>query len=53
MPKSLIDQLPEIVKEGRKQAEKILESIEGRNRISLHTREVVLPARDSKALEVA
>ena len=35
--------------EGRKQAEKILEGMEGRQRISLQTREVVLPARDSKA----
>jgi adenine-specific DNA-methyltransferase len=49
MPKSLIEQLPEIVKEGRKQAERILESIESRHRVSLQTREVVLPARDSKA----
>lgn len=49
MPKSLIEQLPEIVKEGRKQAEKILESIESRHRVSLQTREVVLPSRDSKA----
>lgn len=49
MPKSLIEQLPDIVKEGRKQAERILESIENRHRVSLQTREVVLPARDSKA----
>jgi adenine-specific DNA-methyltransferase len=49
MPKSLLEQLPEIVKEGRKQAEKILEGMEGRQRISLQTREVVLPARDTKA----
>lgn len=49
MSKSLLEQLPEIVKEGRKQAEKILEGMEGRQRISLQTREVVLPARDSKA----
>jgi adenine-specific DNA-methyltransferase len=49
MPKSLLEQLPEIVANGRKQAEKILEGMEGRQRISLQTREVVLPARDSKA----
>ena len=49
MPKSLIEQLPEIVKEGRRQAEKILEGLESRHRVSLQTREVVLPARDSKA----
>lgn len=49
MPKSLIEQLPEIVKEGRKEAERILESIEGRHRVSLQTREVVLPAKDTVA----
>jgi adenine-specific DNA-methyltransferase len=49
MPKSLIEQLPEIVREGRKEAERILESIEGRHRVSLQTREVVLPAKDMVA----
>ena len=49
MPKSLLEQLPEIVANGRKQAEKILEGIESRHRVGLQTREVVLPARDSKA----
>ena len=49
MPKSLIEQLPEIVADGRRTAEKILEGLEGRHRVSLHTRELVLPARDSKA----
>jgi len=45
MPKSLLEQLPEIVANGRKQAEKILESLESRSRVRLQTREVVLPAR--------
>lgn len=49
MPKSLLEQLPEIVKEGRRQAEKILESIEGRHRVQLQTREIVLPAKDAAA----
>ena len=35
MPKSLLEQLPEIVARGRQQAEKILESLEGRHRVSL------------------
>lgn len=48
MPKSLIEHLPEVVREGRKQAERILESIESRHKVHLQTREVVLPARDSK-----
>jgi len=47
MPKSLLEQLPEIVALGRKQAEKILEGIESRQRVTLQTREVVLPAKDS------
>jgi hypothetical protein len=42
MAKSLLEQLPEIVANGRKQAEKILEGIESRQRISLQTREVAI-----------
>lgn len=45
---SLLEQLPEIVREGRKQAEKILESLEGRHRVSLQTREWVLPSKDTR-----
>jgi adenine-specific DNA-methyltransferase len=51
MSKSLLEQLPEIVANGRKQAEKILESLEGRHRVSLQTREWVLPSRDSAATD--
>jgi adenine-specific DNA-methyltransferase len=47
MPKSLLEQLPDIVAQGRKEAEKILEGLESRHRVSLQTREVVLPAKDS------
>jgi adenine-specific DNA-methyltransferase len=47
MAKSLLEQLPEIVANGRKEAEKILESIESRHRISLQTREWVLPSKDT------
>jgi adenine-specific DNA-methyltransferase len=49
MPKSLLEQLPEIVKRGREEAEKILENLESRHRVTLQTREVVLPAKDSAA----
>ena len=49
MPTSLLEQLPEIVANGRKQAEKILEGLESRQRVRLQTREVVLPAKDSAA----
>ncbi len=47
MAKSLLEQLPEIVAAGRKTAERLLESIESRQRVTLQTREVVLPAKDS------
>ena len=49
MAKTLLEQLPEIVANGRREAERILESIEGRHRVSLQTREWVLPAKDSAA----
>ncbi len=48
MPKSLLELLPEIVADGRKTAEKILEGLEGRHRVALQTREWVMPARDVK-----
>jgi adenine-specific DNA-methyltransferase len=51
MPKSLLEQLPEIVANGRKAAERMLESIESRQRVTLQTREVVLPAKDAAAVD--
>jgi adenine specific DNA methylase Mod len=45
--RSLLEQLPEIVPAGKRQAERILEGLEGRTRIGLQTRELVTPARDS------
>ncbi|MGB3748906.1 MAG: DNA methyltransferase [Rhodanobacter sp.] len=48
MAKSLLEQLPDIVARGRQQAEKILESLEGRHRVSLQTREWVLPSKDTR-----
>jgi len=48
VPKSLLEQLPEIVARGRQQAERILESLEGRHRVSLQTREWVLPSKDTR-----
>lgn len=47
MPKSLLEQLPEIVAKGKQEAERILESLEGRHRVGLQTREWVLPAKDA------
>ena len=51
MAKSLLEQLPEIVAKGRQVAEKILENIESRHRVGLQTREWVLPAKDTAALD--
>jgi adenine-specific DNA-methyltransferase len=51
MAKSLLEQLPDIVKRGRDEAEKILEGLENRHRVRLQTRELVLPAKDSAATD--
>lgn len=51
MPKSLLEELPAIVREGRQQAERILESLESRHRVQLQTREWVLPSRDVAAAD--
>lgn len=45
MSKSLLEALPSIVAAGKKQAELILEQLEGRNRVSLQTRELVVPSK--------
>jgi adenine-specific DNA-methyltransferase len=50
--KSLLEQLPEIVKAGKRQAQQILEQLEGPGRVSLQTRELVIPARDTAGLDV-
>ena len=44
---SLLERLPEIVAEGKRYAGQILERLEGSDRISLQTREQVIPSRDS------
>ena len=46
MSKSLLEQLPGIVAAGKRQASQILEQLEGRNRVSLQTRELVIPSKD-------
>ena len=51
MPKSLLEELPEIVASGRRQAERILESLESRHRVRLQTREWVLPSKDVSAAD--
>ena len=47
MTKSLLEQLPEIVKKGREEAQKILQNLESKHRVGLQTRELVMPAKDS------
>ncbi len=47
MSKSLLEQLPGIVADGRRVASQILEQLEGAQRVSLQTRELVIPAKDT------
>jgi len=47
MKKSLLEQLPQIVAAGKKQAEQILEGLDGRYRVRLQTNELVIPSRES------
>jgi len=46
MAKSLLEGLPSIVAAGKRQAAQILEQLEGQNKVSLQTRELVIPSRD-------
>ncbi len=45
MAESLIEQLPKIVAEGKKEVEKIMERLESNNKITLQTNEYVLPVK--------
>jgi len=47
MSKSLLEQLPGIVAAGKRQAAQILEGLGGRNRVTLQTRELVIPSKDA------
>lgn len=46
MPESLIEELPKILKRGKKEANKILEGLSEDNRLTLQTNELVLPSKD-------
>jgi adenine specific DNA methylase Mod len=50
MKKSLIEELPKIVAEGRKEVEEILERLSGANKLGLQTNELVLPAKETAGL---
>lgn len=52
MGKSLLEQLPGIVAAGKRQAALVLEQLEGRNRVTLQTRELVLPSKDAVATDL-
>ena len=46
MANSLIEELPKIIKRGRKEANKLLEGLSDDNRLTLQTNELVLPSKD-------
>lgn len=48
--KSLIEQLPDIVREGRRTAAALLERLSSGTRIGLQTNELVLPRKDVSGL---
>lgn len=50
MPKSLLEELPKIAAEGRREAQHILERINSGTRIGLQTNELVLPSKDISGL---
>jgi adenine-specific DNA-methyltransferase len=50
MPKFLLEALPEIVAKGKRWAEQILEGIASHNRVSLQTRELVIPSKTSSQI---
>jgi adenine-specific DNA-methyltransferase len=47
MSKSLLELLPQVVADGRREAERVMERAESNYRLGLQTREVVVPAKDS------
>lgn len=50
MTDSLIEILPKLMKNGKKEAQQILDELSKRNRITLQTNELVLPSKDSSGL---
>lgn len=47
---SLIEELPQIVSEGKKEVERILDRLSGPNRLALQTNELVLPSKEKSGL---
>lgn len=52
MAKSLLEELPKIVAAGKAQAQQILEQLDGPSRVSLQTRELVIPNRATSGLNL-
>lgn len=50
MAKSLIEELPRIASEGRREAQNIIERLSSGTRIGLQTNELVLPRKDVSGL---
>ena len=50
MPNSLIEELPKIIAQGKKEAQKILDGISEKNRVTLQTNELVLPTKAKNGL---
>lgn len=50
--KSLLEQLPSIVAEGKREAERVMERAESTYRLGLQTRELVIPSRDTNAADL-
>lgn len=48
--KSLIEELPKIVREGKQEAQRIMERLSSHTRIGLQTNELVLPSKDTSGL---
>ena len=52
MAKSLLEQFPAIMQAARRQATSILEGLEGPSRVTLQTRELVIPSHDHVGLDL-
>lgn len=50
MKKSLIEELPKIVADGRKEVEEILERLSSSNKLGLQTNELVLPSKETAGM---
>jgi hypothetical protein len=46
MSKSIIEMLPKVVSEGRREANRILDGLSNKSRITLQTNELVIPNKD-------